>query len=224
MAGKDKTDWPACRQRLTQGMATLLHEPVSATLTDQLITYLQALARWNKAYNLTAVRDPEAMVTRHILDCLAIAEFVVGPRLVDVGSGPGLPGIVLALARPELAVTLVEANRKKAIFLRHVRRELGLDNITVQQARVEAVSRETTFDDMTTRAFASAAQTLHYAGHLLSRHGRLVLMKGRDPAEELVALPNGFVHRATQAIRVPGLDAQRHAVIIERQCAQDVPE
>lgn len=217
MARKDKTDWQACRQRLTRGIEALSHEPVSTELVDQLIAYLVELERWNKTYNLTAVRDPQAMVIRHVLDCLAIAEFITGPRLVDVGSGPGLPGIVLALAQPELAVTLVEANRKKASFLRHVRRQLGLGNIAVQQARVESVAQESVFDCMTTRAFATAAQTLHYAGHLLSRHGRLVLMKGRDPAEEMKDLPTGFAHQATQSISVPGLDAQRHVVIIERQ-------
>ncbi|HET7313570.1 16S rRNA (guanine(527)-N(7))-methyltransferase RsmG [Salinisphaera sp.] len=208
------TDWDACGQRLSAGMDALgISGP--AAVRDRLIAYLRELTTWNATYNLTAVRDPEAMVTRHLLDCLAVSDFVVGANLADVGAGPGLPGLVLAIARPRLAVTLVESNRKKAAFLRHARRQLALDNVEVAQARVEAFKPAKKFDCVITRAFASAGDTARGAGHLIAPGGRFVLMKGRDPAAEMEDLPLDFRHLATHAVTVPGLGAERHVAILE---------
>ena len=132
------TDWRACEQRLAEGMDALGVD-VTAAAQAQLIAYLRELSTWNATYNLTAVRDPLSMVTRHLLDSLSVLDFVTGASVADIGTGPGLPGLVIAIARPRMALTLVESNRKKAAFLRHVRRRLELENVTVVQERVEAV-------------------------------------------------------------------------------------
>lgn len=208
------SDWDSCARRLRAGLDALGQSP-EAGQVERLLAYLQALTRWNATYNLTAVREPAVMVSRHLLDCLAIGEFVIGGRLADVGSGPGLPGLVLAITRPGLAVTLVESNRKKAAFLRHVRRELALANVEIEQVRVEAYAPAQPFDCVTTRAFATAGDTLRNARHLLAPGGRLVLMKGRDPAAELAALPAGLRHVQTVPLAVPELREARHVVLIE---------
>lgn len=208
------TDWDACGQRLGAGMEALGLSG-SGEVRDRLIAYLRELTTWNATYNLTAVRDPEAMVTRHLLDCLAVTDFVVGANLADVGAGPGLPGLVLAIARPQLAVTLVESNRKKASFLRHVRRQLELDNVEVVQSRVEDFKPARRFDCVITRAFATAGDTVRGAGHLIAPGGRFVLMKGRDPSAEMDDLPLDFRHVETVRLDVPGLGAERHVAILE---------
>src|SRR5699024_8586635 len=184
-------DWGECATRLDEGVRALGVRVPKAS-RKIMIDYLRELTTWNATYNLTAVRDPLAMVTRHLLDCLAIVPFVSGASLVDVGSGAGVPGVVLAIARPKLDVTVVEANRKKAAFLRHVRRRLALDNVTVMQQRVENYSPAARFDIVTCRAFASAAQTASLAGHLIAPGGRVLLMKGRAPGAELAELPLDF--------------------------------
>ena len=208
------TDWNACEKRLDAGMDALGMSGLAET-RERLIAYLRELTTWNATYNLTAVRDPEAMVTRHLLDCLAVSDFVVGANLVDVGAGPGLPGLVLAIARPRLAVTLVESNRKKASFLRHARRQLALDNVEVVQARVEDFKPARRFDCVITRAFATAGDTVRGSGHLIAPGGRFVLMKGRDPAAEMDDLPLAFRHVETVRVTVPGLGAERHVAILE---------
>src|SRR5699024_6398311 len=136
-------------------------------------------------YNLTAVRAPESMVTRHLLDCLAVGDFVVGHSLVDVGAGAGLPGLVMAMTRPDLQVTLIEANRKKSTFLRHVKRRFSLENVVVVQSRAETHTPSSRFDCVIARAFATAGDTARIATHLIAPGGRVLLMKGRDPAREL---------------------------------------
>lgn len=207
-------DWDECAQRLDAGVQTLgITVPPAARAL--LLDYLRELTTWNATYNLTAVRDPLAMVTRHVLDCLAILPFVSGVNLADVGSGAGLPGIVLALAKPNLDVVMIESSRKKAAFLRHVRRRLPVANITVIQQRVEQYTPPERFDIVTCRAFASAADTAQLAGHLIAPGGRVLLMKGRDPSAELAALPLDFQAVDTVALTVPGLDAQRHLAILE---------
>lgn len=208
------TDWQACEQRLADGIQKL-DVSVSAMARQQLMAYLRELNTWNATYNLTAVREPLSMVTRHLLDCLAVVDFVSGKRLVDVGAGAGLPGYVLAIARPRWSVTLIESNRKKAAFLRHVRRQLGLTNVTVIQSRVEDVKPEHRFDCLITRAFATARDTTAAAGHLIAPGGRVLLMKGRDPEPEMEDLPLDFRHVETIRVDVPGLGAQRHVAILE---------
>jgi 16S rRNA (guanine527-N7)-methyltransferase len=188
---------------------------VGAPAQTQLIAYLRELSTWNATYNLTAVRDPLAMVTRHLLDSLSVLDFVTGASVADIGSGPGLPGLVIAITRPRMAVTVVEANRKKAAFLRHARRRLELDNVTVVQERVESFESTDKFDSVICRAFAAADECARLAGHLIAPGGRFLLMKGRDPAEELIDLPLDFRHVDTVALSVPGLEADRHLAILE---------
>lgn len=208
------TDWDACARRLAAGVDALeVALPMDAQ--QRMIDYLRELNTWNATYNLTAVRDPEAMVTRHLLDCLAVSEFVTGASVADIGAGAGLPGLVVAMARPELQVSLVESSRKKAAFLRHVRRRFVLDNVNVIQARVENHRPGQRFDCLITRAFASAGQTTRMAGHLIAPGGRVLLMKGRNPAEEIDDIPLDFRHVDTVKVSVPGLGADRHVMILE---------
>lgn len=207
------------RQRLRAGLAALsleLPDPV----VERLLDYLDLLHRWNATYNLSAIRDPAEMVTRHLLDSLAVAAHVNGTKLADLGTGAGLPGIPLALVAPHRAVALVDSNGKKTRFLRAAVRELGLANVRVIESRVEAVDGR--FDCITARAFASLADMLAWGGHLLAPGGRWLALKGRFPQDELTALPPGFVVEAVRPLTVPGLDAERHVVII-RGSGADAP-
>ena len=207
------SDRDPLRQRLVDGVAALeLQLPPAAV--DRLLAYLALLARWNAAYNLSAVRDPAEMVVRHLLDSLAVAPHVQGATLADLGSGAGLPGIPLALAEPERAVTLVDSNGKKARFLRAAVRELDLGNVNVIENRVEAVAG--TFDCVTARAFATLADMLAAGGALLAPGGIWLAMKGRFPQDELAAVAPPFRVDAVLPLSVPGLDAERHLVVIRK--------
>jgi 16S rRNA (guanine527-N7)-methyltransferase len=199
------------RQRLVDGLAALPLD-LPADRLDRLLAYVALLARWNAAYNLSAVRDPAEMVTRHLLDSLAILPQVRGATLADLGAGAGLPGIPLAIADPARAVTLVDSNGKKARFLRAAVRELGLANVRVVEDRVENVRGQ--FDCVTARAFASLADMLAWGGHLLAPGGTWLALKGRRPDDELASVPPAFAVRDVVALAVPGLDAARHVVII----------
>ncbi|MDT0619233.1 16S rRNA (guanine(527)-N(7))-methyltransferase RsmG [Salinisphaera sp. P385] len=207
-------DWQACLDTLTRGARTLKVR-TSAESRQAMIDYLKHLESWNRTYNLTAVREPSNMVVRHLLDSLSVVPYLAGQRFADVGTGPGLPGIPIALARPGKAVVLVESNRKKAAFLRHVVRVLGLDNVEVVQQRVESWYPPASFDTVICRAFAAAPLALKSLGHLCGPAGQVLLMKGRDPAPELDELPDGFRVAATHELSVPGLDAARHLVVVE---------
>ena len=199
---------------LDAGLRALdLDAAVPADTRARLLAYLDFLAEWNRHTNLTAVREPAAMVTRHLLDSLVLLPHLVGTRLADLGSGAGLPGIPLALARPDLEVTLVDSNGKKARFLRAAVAELGL-RAEVAQTRVETLAGS--FDTLTARAFTSLANMLRWGGHLLRPDSVWLAQKGQYPADELAALPAGYAAR-TLPLAVPGLDAQRHLVII-RKC------
>lgn len=201
------------RQRLCAGLATLQLDLPEPTI-ERLLDYVDVLMRWNAAYNLTAVRDASEMVTRHLLDSLAILPYVRGERLADLGAGAGLPGIPLALASSFSQVLLVDSNGKKARFLREAIRHLRLENTKVGECRVEAVSGE--FDCITARAFATLADMLNWGGHLLSADGRWLALKGRFPQDEIDKLPTGFEVESVHELNVPGLDADRHLVIIKR--------
>ena len=182
--------------------------PVDAQ--GKLLAYLDLLAKWNRAYNLTAVRDPEDMVSRHLLDSLAVLPFMRGSSLADLGSGAGLPGIPLAIARPEIAVTLVESNGKKTRFLREAVRSLPLANVTVAQARVQDTAGE--FDTLTARAFARLPDMLAWGRHLLAPEGRWLALKGHADPAELDAVPRGFRVVAVHALTVPGTNGERCVV------------
>ena len=198
---------------LADGLAALRLE-LPAGAQEKLLAYLDLLAKWNRTYNLTAVRDPEEMVSRHLLDSLATLPFVQGKNLADLGSGAGLPGIPLAIARPGLAVTLVESNGKKARFLREAVRSLPLSNVTVAQTRVQDMAGA--FDTITARAFASLPDMLAWGGHLLAPNGCWLALKGRADPAELGAIPDDFRVVAVHELRVPGTGGERGAIELVR--------
>lgn len=208
------TDRAALQTQLEQGIAALgLTLPAEAI--SRLLDYLALLQRWNAAYNLTAIRDPAEMVSRHLLDSLAILPYVQGETLADLGTGPGLPGIPLAIAAPGRQILLVDSNGKKVRFLREAIRALKLEGVRALQSRVEEV--EGSFDCVTARAFASLADMLAWGGHLLAPGGVWLAMKGKTPEEELAGVPSTFAVRGIHALAVPGLgSAERHLVVLER--------
>lgn len=184
-------------------------------LCRRLLSYRDELARWNQVHNLSGVKDPARMVAVHLLDSLALAPLVRGERLADVGSGGGLPGMPLALLRPELAVVLIEPRAKRALFLDHVVRTLGLGNVIVERSRAEDVAAGGGFDTVTTRAFGTLAAFVAAAGGLARPAGILLAAKGRDPHPEIRALPPGWSAELLPLV-VPGIDAERHAVRLFR--------
>ena len=209
MAARD-----ALHAQLEQGIAALgLRLPAAAV--EQLLDYLALLERWNGAYNLTAVRDPAEMITRHILDSLAILPFVQGESLVDIGTGPGVPGIVLAIAAPGRDILLVDSNGKKVRFLREAIRSLKLTGVRAVQQRVDEVPGQ--FDCVTARAFASLADMLRWGGHLLAPDGIWLAMKGKRPDDELAGVPAAFAVQEIRTLHVPGLEAERHLVMLTRR-------
>ena len=207
------TDPASLAPRLHAGLEQLGLEP--EPLAEGLLAYLALLQQWNRAYNLTAIRDPEQMLSKHLLDSLSIHPFVEG-SLADIGTGPGLPGIPLALAKPQLRVSLVETAGKKARFLREAVRHLGLAHVAVHDARAQDVPETGRHDCLAARAFGTLGEILAAGGHLLKPGGRLLAMKGRDPTEEIAALPAGYRHLATHPLAVPGLEAERHLVVVEK--------
>lgn len=178
----------------------------------RLLDYLALLVKWNKAYNLTAVRDPRQMVVKHLLDSLAIAPYVRGGRLIDVGTGGGLPGVPLSIVFPEREFHLLDSNGKKTRFLFQVKTALGLDNMTVHQARVESFQCEPAFDTVLSRAFASLQDMVSGCRHLLAENGRFLAMKGAYPREEVDTIEHWCAVEAVHSLTVPGLDEQRHLV------------
>lgn len=190
-------------------------------LTDaqqgQLMDYLALMAKWNSVYNLTSLRDTVQMVTHHLLDSLAaVPAFEGAQNVLDVGAGGGLPGIVLAIARPDMKVSLVDTVHKKTAFLTQVKAELGLSNVTVYTARVEQLQAPAKFDVITSRAFADLSDFVNWSGHLLASGGRFIALKGVAPAQEQERLPAEWKVSALQALKVPKLGAERHLVFIER--------
>ncbi len=183
-----------------------------AELEPRLIAYLDELERWNAAYNLTAVRDRDEMVTRHLLDSLIVLPHVRG-RVLDVGSGAGLPGIPLALANPDLRVTLLDSNGKKARFMRQAKRVLKLSNVEIVQSRVENYQPAQTFDGVISRAFASLSDFFSACARLVSLEGTLLAMKGRIDPAEMSEIPPDVRLIETKKLQVPGLDEERHLVI-----------
>lgn len=201
------------RRRLDDGLAALDLDLPDA-VRDRLIAYVELLARWNAAYNLTAVRDPGEMVARHLLDSLAIAPHVSGTTLADLGSGAGLPGIPLALVAPERQVTLVDSNGKKARFLREAVRALKLANVRVIEGRVQDVPGQ--FDCVTARAFATLADMLNWAGGLLADGGNWLAMKGKVDEAEIAAVPAGFRVERIVTLQVPATVGERHLIVVRK--------
>lgn len=200
---------------------TSLLQAAGISLSDQqkqqLVAYVGLLDKWNKAYNLTSVRDPQQMLVRHILDSIVVAPHLQGSRFIDVGTGPGLPGIPLAIVMPDAHFTLLDSLGKRVRFLRQVQHELGLTNITPVQSRVEAFPAEPPFDGVISRAFASLTDMVNWCHHLSGREGRFFALKGVRPDDEIAELPAGYVSDAVIKLQVPQLEGDRHLVILRHQ-------
>ena len=186
-----------------------------ANQQDLLLQYLLLLEKWNQVYNLTAVRDVMKMVSAHLLDSLSVIPLLPEGKVLDVGSGAGLPGIPIAVARPAFAVTLLDSNHKKTAFLRQAVADLGLKNASVVCERVESANTPAGFDVIISRAFSDLGEFVSLTGRLLAPNGVIAAMKGLHPFEELERVPAGFRVKEVKALRVPGLDAERHLVLIE---------
>jgi 16S rRNA (guanine527-N7)-methyltransferase len=199
--------------KLAEGLAALELD-LSDHVQHQLINFLHLLVKWNRAYNLTAVRQPEQMVTRHLLDSLVIGPYIQGPRILDVGTGAGLPGIPLALAYPNCQFTLLDSNGKKIRFVTQAVAELGLVNVDVVQSRVEAYQPASRFDTVTARAYSSIEELVKQTAHLLADGGQYLIMKGAYPVAEVEAMPAGYHLEAIHQLQVPRLDAQRHLLVV----------
>ena len=199
---------------LDKGLATL-EINASAEQRAQWLAYVQLLAKWNQAYNLTAVREPREMVSRHLLDSLAVAKYIHSARLLDVGAGAGIPSIPLAILWPERQLTALDSNGKKTRFMDQARIELGLQNFSVVQSRVEEYQSELPFDGILSRAYASLADFVQSSQHLLAAGGSFWAMKAQLDSAELSALPKPFKVSACLRLQVPNCDAERHLIRCE---------
>jgi 16S rRNA (guanine527-N7)-methyltransferase len=194
---------------------TVLGLDVAPQAQQRMLDYLALVEKWNKAYNLTAVREPAKMLTHHLLDSLSVLPHVRGPRALDVGSGAGLPGIPLALACPQWQFTLLDSNHKKTTFLRQAVIELKLTNVDVVCDRVETWMSPQPFDTVVSRAFSDLPEFIGLAGKLCAKTGVVVAMKGSYPHEELAQVPKDFQLCSVVSLKVPGLDAERHAALLQ---------
>tara|TARA_R100000750_G_scaffold13034_4_gene8367 strand:+ start:15968 stop:16588 length:621 start_codon:yes stop_codon:yes gene_type:complete len=200
------------KELLEQAQLTL-----SESQIDQQLALVGLLDKWNKAYNLTSVRNPKDMLPRHIMDSLAVRQYLQGQRFIDVGTGPGLPGLPLAIAEPDKEFVLLDSLGKRIRFIRQVCHELKLANVTPVQARVEDYQDEKKFDGVISRAFASLNDMLSWCEHLPSDKGRFYALKGLYPQEELDELSANYKTESIEQINVPGIDASRHIVIISKR-------
>lgn len=206
--------------QLAEGIAALGLALPQETL-GRLLAFGELLLKWNKVYNLTAIRNPQELITHHLLDSLAVLPHLAAvDRLADIGSGGGLPGVVLAIVRPGLVVSSIETVGKKASFQQQAKIELGLGNFNVVNKRVEQVQAASlpgaAAEGVVSRAFSSLADFVSLSAHLVADGGALYAMKGVNPAEEVAALPAGWAVAETHALVVPGLDAERHLLVIRR--------
>lgn len=189
----------------------------TAEQKKQLIDFVGMLNKWNKAYNLTSVRDPEAMLVRHIMDSLVVSKHLQGECFIDVGTGPGLPGIPLAIMNPNKTFVLLDSLGKRIRFQKQVAFELGIRNISSVESRVEAYQAEQQFDGVLSRAFASIQDMLSWCHHLPAEHGLFYALKGQLNDEELQQMPSGFVIKEIIELKVPKLDEQRHLLKIIKE-------
>ncbi|WP_211461288.1 16S rRNA (guanine(527)-N(7))-methyltransferase RsmG [Collimonas silvisoli] len=205
---------------LQQG-AQILGITLDLQQQQQLLAYLNLLAKWNKVYNLTSIREPAQMMTHHLLDSLAVVPaFAAAEHVLDVGAGGGLPGMILAIwagkAKPAMRVSMIDTVHKKTAFLTQVKAELGLSNVSVHTARVEQLQVAQKFDVITSRAFAELADFINWSAHLLTDDGQFIALKGVKPDEEIARLPAGWQVTEIRPLAVPGLDAERHLIFIKR--------
>jgi 16S rRNA (guanine527-N7)-methyltransferase len=212
---------PKLSQQLRSGAAAMQIE-LSDAQTAALMDYLGLFQKWNKAYNLTAIREPERMVDLHLLDSLAVHPYIQdADNIIDVGTGPGLPGVVLAIMNPHKHFTLLDSNGKKTRFLFQARTALKLENLTIVNERVEAYHPPQPFDMIVSRAFASLADMTSWCRHLRAENGCFLAMKGQYPEDEIRAIESEFELVASHAIEVPGVEGERHLLrLVPRPAAQ----
>lgn len=201
---------------LSKGLRQLaLAQSIDDKQQSILIKYVELLDKWNKTYNLTAVRKPEQMVTRHLLDSLSISPYLHGKKILDVGTGAGLPGIPLAVIFPERQFTLLDSNNKKTRFVIQAVAELELSNVDVVQSRVEEFLPSERFDTIVTRAYSTIGDMVKQTSHLLAADGIFLAMKGTNPVAEIGELPSNYRVKQNHIIKVPGLDEKRHLLEME---------
>jgi len=218
-ASKIVVDAGSIEAAITRG-AEALSVSLDSNQIQQLAALVGLLAKWNQVYNLTGVRDPHEMVTRHILDSLAVLPFLHGESLLDVGTGAGLPGLVLAITRPGLTMTLLDSSDKKLRFVRQVIAELKLDQLSVVQSRMQAYQPERAFAMVISRAVSSLSELYRMTYHLLRDDGRFLFMKGVQPDSELDDFEHSG-HVQIERLQIPGLDAERHLLILDNNQLTD---
>jgi 16S rRNA (guanine527-N7)-methyltransferase len=189
---------------------------LSETDATRMLKLLDELDDWNQRMNLTAIRQRDQQITKHLLDSLSIAGFVRGARVLDVGTGAGFPGLPLAIAMPEVQFTLLDSTAKKLKFIEHVAQVIAASNVQTVHTRAESFRPKERFDTIVSRAVGAVGVFVEWAGHLCIGGGRLLAMKGRDPTQELQKLPSGWKVAAVHRLSVPGLDEERHLVEICR--------
>ena len=209
-------DRPALAPILASGIKELQLD-LNQQQHEQLLDYLALLFKWNAVYNLTSVRDPMQMMTHHLLDSLAaVSAFAGAKNVLDVGAGGGLPGVVLAIARPDMLVSMIDTVHKKTAFLTQVKAELELANVTVYTKKVQELEVAAKFDVITSRAFADLSDFVNWSGHLLAEGGQFIALKGKAPPEEQERLPAAWKVTELRPIQVPQLQAERHLVFIQK--------
>ncbi|VXC25516.1 16S rRNA (guanine(527)-N(7))-methyltransferase RsmG [Massilia sp. 9I] len=209
-------DRAALAQVLADGIQEMQLD-VSAAQQEQLLDYLALMNKWNSVYNLTSLRDPMQMVTHHLLDSLAaVPAFAGAGNVLDVGAGGGLPGIVLAICRPDMKLSMIDTVHKKTAFLKQVKAELELANVIVHTMKVQDLAVSDKFDVITSRAFADLSDFLEWSGHLLAEGGKFIALKGTAPAEEQERVPAEWKISGLQPLQVPRLGAERHLIFVER--------
>lgn len=209
-------DRAALAQVLADGI-TEMKLDVTPAQQEKLLDYLALMNKWNSVYNLTSLRDPMQMVTHHLLDSLAaVPAFAEAHNVLDVGAGGGLPGIVLAISRPDMKVSMIDTVHKKTAFLKQVKAELELSNVSVYTMKVQELEVSDKFDVITSRAFADLSDFLEWSGHLLLEGGKFIALKGTAPAEEQERVPAEWKVTGLQPLQVPRLGAERHLVFVER--------
>ncbi len=205
----------ASRAKLASGAAELGVE-LDESAQHALLSYIALLKRWNKVYNLTAIKGDANMLTRHLLDSLSVVKVLRGNNTIDIGTGAGLPGIPVAIANPQMQLTLLDSNAKRCRFLRQVQAQLKLDNVSIVQMRVEEYQPAEKFDNLLSRAFSSLQSFISSSAHLLAEGGQLIAMKGVWPGDEQELLTNSFKIDEVVKLMVPGLPEQRHLVICKK--------